>query len=509
MAALAVEQRVILYGLVSERGREYNFRAASVIAFNCGTDGDRVGVELLTGTSSSASSSAGGGYPGGYPSDAAASKKQRMQLSVLPSNILRAEQPADRERALLAFAIATNPALATVCRFLDEKLPVGQGAAANEGPAHRAMFTEASSPLLFRIASFVSAPRELPHQFSGYMGQLWYEHWRYGPNGKCMPLPTNFDDGSKIPARIDCGTAEIGPGLVMFAGGCGAHPARCEPPHGFYKHVVQYDSLTEEWSRLPDMTTRRHGLQLARVGRQVYALGGQYVHRNDVDMREDSRRNPELARHIRFCEVYDIDAQTWTLQPMSAYARLEHMIFDLSRVAFFAAGAVEGRVVATVDAGDDVELIAFNPSRPADGWRKVLLPLQTSRNPEEQFTRYLGKTSCAASYNSELVIASGRPGEVVGRKAVAFSFEADASDAEHWHCGRGRCLPDLHCQRVGGALAVVEGKLYMTGGVNESTHEFYDSAERLDEDGWTLVPWFTMPRALHAQAFVALPVLTL
>ena len=58
--------------------------------------------------------------------------------------------------------------------------------------------------------------------------------------------------GTHCPCRrIDCATVELGLGHVLFAGGCGAHPhdAGTGRDGGFYKSVVAYDSLADEWSR--------------------------------------------------------------------------------------------------------------------------------------------------------------------------------------------------------------------------------------------------------------------
>eukprot|EP00438_Fugacium_kawagutii_P032785 Skav211922 [mRNA] locus=scaffold1086:66158:69083:+ [translate_table: standard] len=63
--------------------------------------------------------------------------------------------------------------------------------------------------------------------------------------------------------------------------------------------------------------------------------------------------------------------------------------------------------------------------------------------------------------------------------AAAFRFHKSASD-QLWYHGAWRQLPELQHARVGGAMAVMGGKLYITGGVCETTGQFQDTAECLD-----------------------------
>ena len=96
-------------------------------------------------------------------------------------------------------------------------------------------------------------------------------------------------------------------------------------------------------------------------------------------------------------------------------------------------------------------------------------------------------------------------------------------------------MPDMHQERVGGALAVLNGRLYATGGLSESSLQFLDSIEcwsgnlmdlRADRprEGVKQVleqqsdehvvkgadqPWkmcrMVMPSALHAHHAISLP----
>eukprot|EP00913_Durusdinium_trenchii_P005445 g5075.t1 len=144
---------------------------------------------------------------------------------------------------------------------------------------------------------------------------------------------------------------------------------------------------------------------------------------------------------------------------------------------------------------------AYNPTLPEDGWRAVVAPLGDVE---------VGASSCCVALGDELIVASGRP-PALARKVAGFRFAKPPTDPLWFH-GSWRQLPDLDKARVGGAMAVVDDYLYITGGVDETTGEFHNTAERLaarprDVEDWQSVPWFQMPRALHAHNAFAMPYL--
>lgn len=324
--------------------------------------------------------------------------------------------------------------------------------------------------LLLLIASFVRHPQQCLFQFGGYMGQIWEENWCYADPAKPFAI-------RERPARrLDAACADLGLGRVLFAGGCGAHPMQCRFPAGFFKTADVYDSLADEWTAITDMPTRRHGATACRLNEHVYVLGGMYV---------DERNAPAIHK---FCDVFHVDSAVWRPLPAGYYEHVQSV--DFSRAAFFGACAVDGRIVALLR---DVT-IAYNPAT-QDGWRIV----------QARSTVEVGESSCAAEYNGELVVVSGRP-DFYDRKAAAFRFSTNSADSEWW-TGSWRQLPSISKARVGGSLAVVFGRLYVTGGVDEKSGSFWDDAELFDGEQWIEVPWFKMPRALHAHETHSLPYL--
>eukprot|EP00927_Polykrikos_kofoidii_P073347 TRINITY_DN6938_c0_g1_i1.p1 TRINITY_DN6938_c0_g1~~TRINITY_DN6938_c0_g1_i1.p1 ORF type:complete len:457 (-),score=49.37 TRINITY_DN6938_c0_g1_i1:1-1371(-) len=443
--AFDVEERVFVHGLTCERGRAFNLCPARVID-PAVSDGGHVCVEILQR---------------GTPTE-----RQRELLYIRPYNLLRARKADDRRRVLLAQAVATTPALRVIYKFLEAKLLGGHVPSVDSNH----VFFDMTFPVFFEIASFVADSQTWMHQFSGHMGRLWFENWVYDSQGRPNALGNAMSTGGSAKPRLECAVADLGeiiPGCVLFAGG--------RSDQGFLKSAVLYDSLLDEWSELPDMTTRRHGPAAVRVGHKVYVLGGQYV---------DEKRGSDESR---FCEAFDLHTWQWSLSGFYPVGN--------NHSFFFGAGFVDGRIVASLAS----MTVAMNPAREADGWRVV----QCGHTPE------MGSSRSAAVHHGELVVASGQP-ERLNRKVAAFRFTS--IDPKTWHHGQWRLLPDLNDARVGGALVVIAGKLFITGGGDDMRCSFRDTAEYLDEQAsppcWRIVPSFKMPRAIHAHDCAALPILS-
>lgn len=475
MTGYALEERVFVHGLTSDKGRLFNLQPARVVRPLC-DEGERIGVELLGGRGVPMAKRRKGG-PG-------------KLLSLKPCNLLRASVPEDRRQLLLEQVVAAEPRLLAVRRFLDQRLPCGAGGSED-------------NPLLHRIAGFLTGPRQFPHQFSGFMGQVLHEHWRYDRDGRPTELGTlctlEGGDAKPLEPRLDAAAAAVDsqPGMVLFAGGCGDHPRRCQPPHGFFKSAVLYDSLLDEWRQLPDMPTRRHGASAAAIGDCVYVMGGQYV-----DDRSESDAAGDLR--LRFMDTFDVSAGRWRSQPDDAFCHVSEHLRLFVNAAFFAADAVGGRLVCCLPPdrrGTPAITMVFNPSREGDGWRVAELPEDNALNV------HVGSSGCASTFGNEFVVVSGRPA-TYARRAAAFRFTGQLTE-DTWYQGCWRRPPDIVVARVGGALTEIEGRLYVSGGVDEQTGDFRDDFERLDEHCsppcWAPVPGLRMPRALHAQRCVALP----
>lgn len=416
--------RILIHGLTSGVGAELNLKAGKIVREE---ENGRWGVQVLGGKSAS------------------------KPVLLKRMNMLSATYRQDREIFVGLLTLHYAPELRAARPALNNMLNEDIG-------------------LLLLIASYVTHRRQCLFQFGGFMAQIWEENWCYADPAKPLKL------AEKPARRLDAACCDLGLGRLLFAGGCGDHPRRCRLPEGFFKTAEVYDSLTDEWTAISDMPTRRHGSTACRLGPNVYVLGGAYVDESSAPIAH------------KFCDVFHIDSATWTTLPPSDYEHVQSV--DFQQAAFFGACSVAGRIVALLDG----VTIAYNPAT-SDGWRVVGAEASVE----------VGHSSCAAEYEGELVVASGRPRRYA-RSAAAFGFSAQPADAEWWR-GSWRQLPSLAKARVGGSLAVVYGKLYITGGVDERSGEFRNDAERLDQDQWVSVPWFQMPRALHAHETHAMPYL--
>jgi len=427
---LRLDSRVLVHGLSSPAGRPLNYSAGVVVTVpSPDTPDGRFGVRIL-----------------GKVSDAKLLKRE---------NLLRAWQPADRE-TLLSWWVLERSLLVFAAAHLRRHLSDNEG-------------------LLLHIASFLPLHKKGLFQFGGFMGRIWEEHWLYR-------LPLSLE-GTPVPRsterrpRLDAANCEAGCGLVLFAGGCGAHPRRCLRPDGFFNTADLYDSLTDEWYSLDPMTYRRHGSSACTMGSKAYVVGGIYV--------DDSY----ASSAAKFCEVLDLETWTWSCLPETAYSHVEGM--PLNCCSFFALGAVCGRVVVVFNG----LTLAYNPLR--SEWRRV----DVHMNEVE-----LGENPASVVFNGELILASGRDTRFA-RKVAGFTFKTPATSDDWWQGGVWRQLPDLLEQRMGGSLVVANGHLYISGGVNEDNGKFSDTAERFDGSCWRLVENFRMPRAVHAHDNFFLPCL--
>ena len=223
-----------------------------------------------------------GSGSGSASSSSSTSPSSSSMLAVRRRNLLRASVQSDRRVACQLHAIATHPGLRIASPRLAERLGGCEG-------------------LVLAIAGFATGPRTFPFQFTGYMGGLVDEYCFF--DEQATPRP--FSRCSVGPARIDCGSAVVGIGQVAFCGGCGAHPnaaaqaaaaADAEEEEeegdldddddegndesgkkeevGFFRSAVLYDSLLDEWQRLPRMRLRRHGASAVCVGRRSTCSAG-------------------------------------------------------------------------------------------------------------------------------------------------------------------------------------------------------------------------------------------
>ena len=327
LASLALEPKdvVVVVGLAAQP--QHNYAAARVLEKPA--EADRVPVALLHG--------------------------DRRQLSVRRCNLIKAARPADRDALLVRVVWERQLELRVAAEFLLGKLHGEEG-------------------LCLHIASFFP-PRETLALTTGYaMGRIVSEWscislppaappaWAvlHGGAGRVFGADESF-------VRMDCAVVGVGRGRFVVAGGCGDHPSRC---NAFYSSAWLYDALTHSVERLPDMPCARHGCGGARIGNQVYVLGGGYCDREGT-----------------MCSVLDLATRQWSALPSAEltdeqisrvmrqvdrgttaaeYSRMESALREPA--AFVPVGAGRGRLVMLLGGLPLALLPSAQPADPEAGW---------------------------------------------------------------------------------------------------------------------------------------------
>ena len=480
--ALTENNIVVIIGL--ESAPQYNYRAARVLSAQT-SDRGRLGVELLHG------------------------EAPKKRLSVRRCNLLRASHPEDRA-ALMTRLVLDRQLELRVCRnFLLEHLQGEEG-------------------LLLHIASFFP-PRETMALTTGFaMGRIvpsWVCATLRG--GRALGWHPIHDgragwDGANVPVegekpvtdgivRIDCAVVSIGSGQFVVAGGCSDHPSRARK---FFASAFLYDALTHVATPLPDMPHPRHGCKGAYLDGKVYVVGGDYC-----------TNSPEKC----LCCVLDLQTRTWSNLQANAPSALSSQ-----HVAFCPVGAIDGRVVFF----HACLIFAYNPFFPDHGW--VCLNSRIKHSTPQPL---LGRNACeGVEWGRHFVISSGRGGSEKC-EVMAFSFlngprpsyDLQDVDPNVWARGVWADLgPTGPTGRVGCGLAVVQNRLYVSGGVDEgddSGHAFDGSVAKWSgtledlpktegEDAardaieqvvtncrrpWHKVEELHLPTAMHAHSAITIP----
>lgn len=469
ISALALHPQDVVLVAGLEKTPHYNYRAAVVLEPLAAADAsapppppnDRIPIALLHGNC--------------------------KKLSVRRRNLLRASSDEERAMLLTRIVVEHQLELRVARSFLLDMLQGEEG-------------------LLLHIASFFPA-RETMALTTGFaMGRI-VPSWCCAdltPAGKLAWRPLHRGgegwDGANVPVgsgsfsgggaaaagahrsvpdgivRIDCAVIDVGAGRYLVAGGCADHPSRAR---AFFKSAFVYDSLTHVATPLPDMPCRRHGCDGAFLGGKAYVVGGEYV---------NGAGGGGLDVDVALVSCFDFASQVWS----SLDAPFDPEFLRLIErdapptIAFNPVGAIGGRLFMLVDGLP----LAFNPLRPAMGWRLCAPNRHAARQIMAALD--LGTSACAcASWGEYLVISSGRNGASDACRVAAFRFDhapdadADAdregggvsSDDEAWARGRWAYLGTTGATgRVGAGLVVVHDRLYISGGVHEGPGGGFDES---------------------------------
>jgi hypothetical protein len=304
--------------------------------------------------------------------------------------------------------------------------------------------------------------------------------------------------------RIDCAVVGIGSGRFVVAGGCAEHPSRA--PH-FFSSAFLYDSITHVVTPLPDMPCARHGCGGAHIDGKVYVLGGEYA-----GTRGSAPPAPgSLEDH---CVVLDVTALQngqeagtgWT--PLGA--RLPPAALEPhGLVAFVPVAACWGRLVLVANR----VVWAFNTKLDAGTWHAAKTLSSGGGAAIDEHPADLGSSAHGCvEWRQHIIVSSGRgsgtldahgpsppchvyaftfllPPDTEQGRTPAVPADGDESRMPPWSVGAWTHL-GMVCKtnRVGADLAVVQGRLYISGGVHEERAGFDSSVARWDGKYSDLAP---------------------
>jgi N-acetylneuraminic acid mutarotase len=216
--------------------------------------------------------------------------------------------------------------------------------------------------------------------------------------------------------------------------------------------VVALDLVTQSWNGLPDLGTARHGMAVAGVGKNVYAIGGS----TDVG---DSQITSS-AEALKLAPRKPQPASEWRSLPDAPTARLMMAWTVLDGKIFIAGGIREGETLQTVESYDpQTGAWEAQPSLP--------IPLHHAT---------------AATYRGEVVVLGGATDVIAQASNKVFALRG----------GNWVELPPLQHARAAAAAAVVGDKLVVVGGQDDK--KLVPQTEVFDGKSWTQAAELPTPR---------------
>ena len=295
---------------------------------------------------------------------------------------------------------------------------------------------------------------------------------------------------SKLPSpRIDSAVMKPMPGCVVFAGGVDDHPSVGSP----LESVVSYDTLTDEWTKLPSMSIRRHGCcgVYYPPTETMYVFGGSYA-----ELAASTRTMIETGLHA------ELAASTRAVMEagLPFYESLQLKDWQ---------GGGGSQIDGEGEGEEGEEERNGGRQRETRGW----VPGEREREGLETTDRLF---AACGIVDGKIVLAGGevpRASSSVRNRytfeyhlhtvfEVVASCEAFCPIHKDWHP-----LPSMECARVGAASCVWEGCLVVAGGQNEHKQAL-DSVEMFDGKSWTRLPDLNQKR-FHASMTVWNGVLTI
>ena len=285
------------------------------------------------------------------------------------------------------------------------------------------------------------------------------------------------------------------PGLIVCAGGIDDHPSVGTP----LETVVSFDTLTDEWTKLPSMNIRRHGCCGAFCDGRLYVFGGAYA-----EVASSTTILEAAQNGLPFFEHLDMRSKEAKWVPGSR----KHLSMESTDRLFASCGKIaNGKIVLaggevpranssvrqrySFEYRLDTVFEAVNTCLAYDPVKNCFDPVAAMNDAR------IGAAYCV--YEGCLVVAGGQN----QRGETLKSVEKYDGSTDRWEQ-----LADLNQARFHASMTVWNGRLTIVGGSYEENQyafnsgkvSFTDKVEQYDfeKNSWTVCKNLRMPVAFHA-----------
>jgi N-acetylneuraminic acid mutarotase len=213
--------------------------------------------------------------------------------------------------------------------------------------------------------------------------------------------------------------------------------------------VEAYDTVTDTWTRKPDMPTPRNALSTAVVDGKVYAIGGWGYDRPEGGW--ESIDKTTIGQDFATVEVYDPKTDTWATRADMPTPR-SHMTVSTLNGKIYAIGG-GARIVAGRSAEDRPLLEVYDTA--TNRWARAA-DLPTPRSV---------LSSCVVDGRIYVMGGAFNPGPTSSTEELLRTLRT-LSVVEVYDPGSGRWTKgrDLATSRGWFSTSVVNGKVYVAGG---------------------------------------------
>jgi N-acetylneuraminic acid mutarotase len=223
----------------------------------------------------------------------------------------------------------------------------------------------------------------------------------------------------------------------IYAIGGGASSSADYAALTVFSTVEEYDPATDSWTTKAEMPTARVCHHANVVGDRIYVIGG------------SDASTPDNRSHVRTVEAYDPATDTWT----------QEGVMRASRAAGFS-NLVDGRIYLIGGYGGSQRVEEYDPS--TDTW--------TTKSEMPSARRSLS----TSAVDGRIYTFGGYVPNASGHLGVA-TVEVYDPATDTW-----TAVPDMPDGRFGLRTSVVDGKIYVIGGMDKWVGSAYRTIVEYD-----------------------------